>query len=142
VIVSGLIQYDQENNLIPVYIVVRTIAWFFSVFAVFVVGRILSRQGNYTRTLRGLGFAHIVYLVELVALIPPLAPLALFLGTVMGFISSWMGAAAAHNTRGWSTIILPFLAGVVTILIPFLVLVMMGSIVFSIESVLQQLGFQ
>lgn len=138
-IVTGILQTDAE--WIFIYIIVRTIAWFFSVLCVFIVGRILSRQGNYTRTLRGLGFAHVVYLVELVALIPPLAPLALFLGTVMGFISSWMGAAIAHNTSGWRTIILPFMAGFVTILIPFLVLVMLGSIVLSFESVFKQFGF-
>ena len=138
-VVSGLFQ--TKPTLVFIFIIAQIVAWFFSVFAVYAVGRILSREGNYTRTLRGLGFAHVVYLVELVAFIPPLAPMALFLGTSLGFISSWMGAAAAHNTSGWRTIILPFLAGLVTILIPILVLVMLGSIAFSFESILGQLGF-
>ncbi|MCP4362447.1 MAG: hypothetical protein GY796_30950 [Chloroflexi bacterium] len=138
-VLSGL--FRVEPDLVLLFILARVTTWFFSVFAVFVTGRLLSHQGNYTRTLRGLGFAHTVLLIELVALIPPLAPLALFIGTLMGFISSWMGAAAAHNTHGWRTIILPFLAGLITILIPILMLAMLGSIVFSIESVLQQLGF-
>jgi hypothetical protein len=70
-----------------------------------------------------------------------LAPLALFLGTLLGFIASWMGAATAHNTQGWRTLVLPFLAIFLTILLPVILLIMLGSIVFSIESVLQQLGF-
>ena len=138
-IASGI--YQSKPEFVVLYVILRTIAWFFSVFAVFVVGRILSRQGNYTRTMRGLGFAHIVYLVEVIAFIPPLAPFALFLAVFLGFISSWMGAAAAHNTRGWRTIILPFLVAIVTILIPFLIFVMLGSIVFSFNSVMEQFGF-
>jgi hypothetical protein len=120
---------------------IQLAVWFLTVGAVTIVGRILSRQGSYTRTLRGLGFAHVVYLVEFVALIPALAPLAIALGTFLGFISYWMGAAAAHNTRGWRTIVLPFLAFIVAILIPILILMMLGSVVFSFQSVFEQLGF-
>ncbi|MFO7682447.1 MAG: phage holin family protein [Chloroflexota bacterium] len=139
ILFTYLVKPDRDLNWFSLFI--RVAAWFLTIGAVTVVGRSLSRQGNYTRTLRGLGFAHVVYLVELVALIPVFAPLAIALGTILGFISYWMGAATAHNTRGWRTIVLPFLAFIVAVLIPILVLVMMGSVVFSFESVFEQLGF-
>ncbi len=137
--ITGLFRIDRDQVIL--FIILRIILWFFSVFAVFVVGKVLARQGNFSRTLRGMGFAQIASLIELVAFIPGLAPLALFLGTLLTFIASWMGAATAHNTRGWRTLILPFLAIFLTILLPVILLIMVGSIVFSIESVLQQLGF-
>lgn len=133
--------FQNASQLTLVYIPIRMAMWFFAIFAVFAAGRFLSDEGTYTRTVRGLGFASVVYIVELVAVIPALAPLASFLGTVLGFISLWMGASAAHTIRGWRTIVLPILAVVVIILIPVLVLMMLGSVVFGVDSVLQQIGF-
>lgn len=121
-------------------VLLRVIVWFFAVPAVFVAGRLLTHRGNYTRTLRGLGFAHVVYLVELVAFVPLLAPVALFLGTVLGFVSAWMGAAAAHSTRGWRTILLPLLTVAVLIIVPVLLVVLTGSFTFTVQQLLQSLG--
>lgn len=139
IVLTSFLRTDPEIR--SVMILVRLVAWFLSILAVYIGGRLLTRQGSYTRTLRGLGFAHVVHLVEVVALIPALAPFALFLGFLLSFFSYWMAAAAAHNTHGWRTVALPLLAGIVTILIPVLALVMMGSLVFSLQSVLGQLGF-
>ena len=86
-----------------------------------VAGRVLADKGSYTRTLRGLGFANVVTLIKMIGLIPALAPLAAPLGMVLSFIAIWMGAAAAHNARGWRSIILPFLGVLFAVLVPVLV---------------------
>lgn len=136
---TSLRRTDAGLGMLP-WLLVNLVSWLFVVLAVFFAGRLLTRKGNYTRTLRGLGFAQVVSLIELVAFIPPLASLAVFLGTLLGFVAVWMGAAAAHDTRGWRTLLLPFLALVVSVLIPLVALVMLASVALSFDSVLEQLG--
>ena len=51
-----------------------------------------------------------------------------------------MGAATAHNARGWRSIILPILGVFFAILVPVLVQMMLSGALFSLESVLTQLG--
>lgn len=51
-----------------------------------------------------------------------------------------MGAAAAHNARGWRSIILPILGVFFASLVPVLVQMMVSGALFSLESVLTQLG--
>ena len=43
--------------------------WPVSVLAIFWAGRLLTHKGYFTRTLRALGFAHVVYIFDLLALI-------------------------------------------------------------------------
>ena len=76
----------------------------------------------------------------MIGLIPALAPLAAPLGMVLSFVAIWMGAATAHNTRGWRSIILPILGVFFAILVPALVQMMLSGALFSLESVLTQLG--
>ncbi|MEZ4771020.1 MAG: phage holin family protein [Caldilineales bacterium] len=40
-------------------------SWFLSVLAIYAAGRLLSRKGTYTRTMRTLGFAQVILLIEL-----------------------------------------------------------------------------
>ena len=106
-------------GLLVIYVLVRgeplaavpaqVAIWFMGVLAIYAAGRLLADNGSYTRTLRGLGFANVVTLIEMIGLIPALAPLAAPLGTLLSFVAIWMGAAAAHNARGWRSIILPIL---------------------------------
>ena len=119
----------------------RVASWFIAVLCIFAAGRLLADNGSYTRTLRGLGFAHVVTLIEMIGLIPALAPLAAPLGAWLSFIAIWIGAAAAHNARGWRSIILPFLGIFFAVLVPGLLQTMLGGAVLSLESLLTQLGF-
>ena len=117
----------------------RSIGWLFGVLAVYLTGRLLTRKGAFVQTLRALGFAQSARIVLLVSIIPALAPLALFLSTILTFIATWMGAAAAHHTRGWRTIILPLVLLLIIILIPLMLLLMVGGVALSVESIFGQL---
>lgn len=88
----------------------QVVLWPVSVLLVFAAGRLLSGRGQYTRTLRAMGFAHSAYFIGLLALVPPLAPLARLLTVVVAFFALWIGAAAAHGIKGWRTVLLPVIA--------------------------------
>lgn len=114
--------------------------WFMGVLAVFAAGRLLADNGSYTRTLRGLGFANVVTLIEMIGLVPALAPLAAPLGALLSLVAIWMGAAMAHNARGWRSIILPILGIFFVVAVPLLAQTMFGGAILGLESLLRQLG--
>ena len=137
-------------GLLVIYVLVRgeplaavpaqVAIWFMGVLAVFAAGRLLADNGSYTRTLRGLGFANVVTLIEMIGLIPALAPLAAPLGTLLSLVAIWMGAAMAHNARGWRSIILPILGVFFILAVPLLAQTMFGGAILGLESLLRQLG--
>jgi hypothetical protein len=132
--------FRAEPGLELLSVLVSIVIWPVSVLAVFWAGRLLTHKGYFTRTLRGLGFAQIVFVVDLLALVPPIAPLALILTAILSFLATWMGAAEAHETRGWRTFVLPLLSLIVTILIPVILIAMVGGLVIGLESILARLG--
>ncbi len=137
-------------GLLVIYVLVRgeplaavpaqVAIWFMGVLAVFAAGRLLADNGSYTRTLRGLGFANVVTLIEMIGLIPALAPLAAPLGTLLSLVAIWMGASMAHNARGWRSIILPILGIFFVVAVPLLAQTMFGGAILGLESLLRQLG--
>ncbi len=48
----------------------RLVGWFLGVLVVFGAARLLGGTGSFTATLRGVGFAQVVYLLELLAVLP------------------------------------------------------------------------
>jgi hypothetical protein len=82
---------------------------------VFVAGRVLGRKGEFTTTLRAVGFANSIYVLGLLALIPALAPVVRIGVSVVALFAVWMGAAEAHDLRGWRSLVFPvaFLAATV-----------------------------
>jgi uncharacterized membrane protein YvlD (DUF360 family) len=105
----------------------QVVLWPLLVLLVFAAGRLLSGRGQYTRTMRAMGFARSAYFIELLAIIPPLAPLARLLAVVVAFFALWIGAAAAHEIKGWRTVLLPVVAIIVwTITIMALVSLVAG----------------
>jgi hypothetical protein len=83
------------------------VAWLVALGVVFGAARLLGGKGSYSATFRGVGFGSVAYLLALLALVPPLAPLAIPLALVVGFFGSWLGAAEANKIRGWRVILLP-----------------------------------
>jgi uncharacterized membrane protein YvlD (DUF360 family) len=132
--------FRAEPGLELLSVLGSMLIWPVSVLAVFWAGRLLTHKGYFTRTLRGLGFAHVVYVFDLLALIPPIAPLALILTAILVFLATWMGAAEAHETRGWRTLVLPVLGMIVIILIPVVLTAMVGGLAIGLESIFARLG--
>ena len=81
--------------------------WLIMVEVITAAGRSLGGQASYTRTLRGLGFAATAHLLNLLALIPFLAPLARFSASAASFVALWMAGVEVHGLSGRRTVILP-----------------------------------
>ncbi len=122
--------------------------WLFTVLAVYVTGQRLTRgkraqggQPTLLEVFRALGFAQGAYVFLLLALIPPLAPVALLLSTVINFFATWVGAAAVHDIpRGWRTLLFPIATIIVVILVSFIVTVLLQGVAFSLQTLAQGLG--
>lgn len=59
---------------------------------------------------------------------------------LMLFVSTWMGAAVAHRTSGWRTLVLPVVAFVVLGAGYVAIEMLLSGMGFAIESVLASLG--
>jgi hypothetical protein len=121
---------------------VHLVGWIVGVLAILVAGRLLNRatKTTYGQTLRAVGFAQAGSIIGLIGLIPPLAPLGVFAATVYTFCTITMGAAVAHQLRGWRIFVLPILMFAILIVFVLVATFMLEGIALGIESVLMQLG--
>jgi hypothetical protein len=120
--------------------VLPVVFWPLSVLAVFAAGRWLSGKGEYTRTFRALGFAQSVHFIELLELIPPIAPLVRVIVTVVVGLAIWIAAAAAHETKGWRTLLLPMAFFFVWFAVVFVLGSLLGGLGVTLSSLLDFLG--
>jgi uncharacterized membrane protein YvlD (DUF360 family) len=109
-------------------------------FLVFVAGRLLGRKGEFTTTFRGVGFAHAVYVLGLLALIPALAPVVRLVVSVVSFVGVWMGAAEAHDLRGWRGLVFPVVFLVVVVVGVVAVATLLAGAHFTLSTLAQELG--
>jgi len=118
----------------------RVLGGIVSVLALFGAGRLLGGKGSFTATLRGVGFAQSLYLLELFALIPALSNLAQLAASLLGFVATWMAGVEAHELRGWRGLLLP----VVQVLVVVLSVLILGHLIagaeFTIEVLLRETG--
>jgi hypothetical protein len=107
---------------------------------VFAAGRILGRKGTFTTTLRAIGFAQAVYFLGLLAFIPALAPVVRLVVSVVSFIGVWLGAAEAHDLRGWRSLVFPVVFLVVIVVVPVAVAALLAGAQLTLSALAQELG--
>ena len=110
-----LLSVLETSAPLPLAFVGRMALWLLGVQLAFAGGQLMGGRGEFTMVLRALGFAQIAFFIDLLSLVPPLAPLARMIAFVVAFFGSWVGAADAHELRGARTLLLPLLAVVVPI---------------------------
>jgi uncharacterized membrane protein YvlD (DUF360 family) len=113
-----------------------------AVLVTFGAGRILSGQGQYTTTLRPLGFAMTAHVFQLLAIVPPLAPFARLVSTLVLFMAAWVGAAEAHNTRGWRTFVLPLVTVGVLVVGLVVLRVLFAGATFTMDALATEVGLR
>jgi hypothetical protein len=111
-----------------------------AILLVFAAGRLVGRKGDFTTTFRTVGFAHAVYMLGLLALIPALAPVVRLVVTVVSFFGVWMGAAEAHDLRGWRGLVFPLVFLLVVVVVAVAVAVLVAGAQFTLSTVAQELG--
>jgi hypothetical protein len=114
--------------------------WFVDTLALLGTAAILGGRGDFATTLRGMGFAASVFFLSLLAFIPAVGPLARFLVLVLAFFAAWMGAEAAHELRGWRSLLLPLLAVVVFFVGAFALEVLIAGADFALDALARNLG--
>lgn len=114
--------------------------WFVGVLVVFGAGRLIGGTGSYTATLRGLGFAQSVYVLELLAFIPALSTLTRLITSILYFVATWFAGVEAHELKGWRGLLLP-LAQVLIVIVSIAIVGNLASgAEFTIESLLREAG--
>jgi hypothetical protein len=80
------------------------------------------------------------WFLGVLTLIPPIAPLARLITVIVAFFSVWIGAAEAHETKGWRTILLPVLVVIAWVIVAFAVGSLVAGAGYTISTLLGDLG--
>jgi uncharacterized membrane protein YvlD (DUF360 family) len=118
----------------------RWALWILTALLLFGAGRLMGGKATFTGMFQVIGFAQIAHLLDLLAFIPPIAPLARFVAILWAIFAAWIGAAEAHELRGWRSLILPLVA-LGTLIVAMIVLrVLVQGAAFTLDVLLQGLG--
>jgi hypothetical protein len=139
IVVTALVHAGGFNG---VTLLSTFIFWILAVALVFAAGWLLTRRGSFTKTLRALGFGHSVYVLSVFALFPLFGPAINFAILAWGFLCVWMGAATAHKTKGWRTLVLPVVVLLVYVIGSALVAILLAGAQFTVQAVMANLGLQ
>jgi uncharacterized membrane protein YvlD (DUF360 family) len=119
---------------------IRFLTWFLGVLVAFGAGRFLGGTGSFTATLRGMGFAQGVYLLELLAFVPALSTLSRVITTILAFVATWMAGLEAHELHGWRGLLLPVARLLLVVLSVAVLAYLLAGAGFTIESLLREMG--
>lgn len=114
--------------------------WFLAVALVTAAGWLLTRRGNFTQTLRALGFAQSLYFLSIFALYRPAASIVQTALFALGFLAVWMGAATAHKVTGWRTLLLPVVVILIFVVGSAIANILLAGAQFTFESLLTEFG--
>jgi uncharacterized membrane protein YvlD (DUF360 family) len=114
--------------------------WLVLVGILFGAGYLLSKRGNYTNTLRALGFAQVVTVLELFSLFGPAQSAVHVLVFVVEILAVWLATATAHRLKGWRAALLPVIATLVYVLGAMLLSGLVAGAGYTLEALLHDVG--
>jgi len=120
---------------------VRSGAWLVAILLLYIAARFLRGKADFPAHMRVAGFAQAAYLFGLLAFLPLIGSLARPLALLLATFGLWTGVSAAHELRGWRSLLLPIVY-LVTILVTvvFLESVISGA-ELALGSLLVELGW-
>ncbi|MBK8048579.1 MAG: phage holin family protein [Anaerolineales bacterium] len=130
----------HRRSFDPLRILADLGLWVLAVAIVFAAGWLLTKRGTFTKTFRAVGFAQSVYVLVLLALFPVISGGIYGIVVALGFLAVWMGAAVAHETRGWRALVLPIVVLLVFVIGSTLVGMLIAGAQFTFQSVLGDMG--
>ena len=142
VVTIALSMLVRADGFDAIRLLAAILLWFLSVALVFAAGWVLTRRGNFTQTFRALGFAQSIYLLSVFALYRPAEAIVQTAIFALGFLAVWMGAAAAHKTTGWRTLVLPVVVVLVSVLGSAIVSLLLAGAEFTLQSLMMEFGIQ
>ena len=87
-----------------------------------------------------MGFGAIAHFLSLLAVIPPIKPLAVFLSLIVTFFATWIGAVEAQKLRGWRGLVLPIVAIAVYVIGMIVVPTLFAGAALTLQSLAAGLG--
>jgi uncharacterized membrane protein YvlD (DUF360 family) len=118
----------------------RVGGWLLGVVVLVLAAHPLGGRGSYTRTLRAVGFGAIAHFLSLLAVIPPIKPLAVFLSLIVTFFATWIGAVEAQKLRGWRGLVLPIVAIAVYVIGMIVVPALFAGAALTLKTLAAELG--
>ena len=118
----------------------RVATWLVSVLAVVAAGRVLRARRGFSPTLRSLGFAQVAWVLQGILALTPVGPVARFLATLYHFVAVWMAASEGQNVRGWRSLLLPFIAILVMVILSLSAKLILSGAAFTLTAVFGELG--
>jgi len=131
---------DQPGPWQPEHAVVNFMIWLLGVILITTAARALGGRYSMTRSMRALGFAHSVSVLNLIARVAVLAPAINGLTLILSFIAYWLAATEAQELRGWRSLLLPIVGFLLPVAALTVLAVLAEGAAFTIQSLMQQVG--
>jgi uncharacterized membrane protein YvlD (DUF360 family) len=115
-------------------------SWLLASMALYGAARLLGGKAEYHAMFRALGFAAALYLLSLLAVIPPIASIVPFIVVVTTFLGAWIAASEAQGLHGWRSLILPVAYVAVFTISLFVLAVLLTGAQMTLTTLAQQFG--
>jgi uncharacterized membrane protein YvlD (DUF360 family) len=140
-LISQILQsLNNQGRLAIVNILVRYGVWLVAVLILYLAAYLLRGKAKFTDTLRVAGFAQSAHVLELLSFLPVIGPLARSLALLLSFFGIWIGAAVAHELKGWRALVLPVIYVVTLVVTVFFVQSAIEATAITINGLLSDFG--
>jgi hypothetical protein len=116
--------------------------WIGTAIIIFFTGWFLSRRGTFAKTFRALGFAQIVTVLEIFSIYPPARSAVHVVVFFASILAVWLGAATAHELKGWRAALFPIIAVLVYVLGSMLINSLLNGAEFTLQALFGDMGMQ
>ena len=116
--------------------------WIGTAIIIFFAGWLLSRRGTFARTFRALGFAQAVAVLEIFSIYPPTRSAVHVVVFFTSILAVWLGAATAHELKGWKAVVFPIIAILVFVLGSMLINSLLNGAEFTLQALFGDMGMQ
>ena len=119
----------------------NVVSWPLAVLLLYWAVRLLRGRTSYTEIFRVTGFAYFGYWLTILSVVPVVGPLLRLIGLILEILGLWLGTAQAVDLRGWRTLLLPLVYVLVVFAVTLVIVILMGGIAVTVESIRQDLGW-
>lgn len=116
------------------------IGWMFMVLLAHISGRLLSGEGNFTRTMRAMAFARTPQIIRVLSPLPFVGPLLSVAAVVIELVAMWIAVQEALGLKKLQAALIPIVGLLVIILTTLVIGVTFSGMALTVETILAGLG--
>jgi len=132
VIVGGFATRGTSQGL---QMIAEVLSALILVLFAFFAGRVLGGSGDFTTTLRSIGFAYATRFYSLLAFLPVIGDAAKFITLAFSIVAVWIAGVQAHKLRGWRSIVFPIVVIGVFLLSVLVLQILLEGAEFTIQNI-------